>query len=114
MCFTDPEIVSVGLLPDEPEGAVENSEFSFRANGRALSLEDAEGFVRVIARREDHVVLGVQATGPGVSELAAGFAIAIEAGLRVEDVAATIHPHPTLSEAFQESALGLASFPNHR
>ncbi|MBL6430243.1 dihydrolipoyl dehydrogenase [Maritimibacter sp. DP07] len=114
VCFTDPEIVSVGLLPDEPEGAVENSEFSFRANGRALSLEDAEGFVRVIARREDHVVLGVQATGPGVSELAAGFAIAIEAGLRVEDVAATIHPHPTLSEAFQESALGLASFPNHR
>ncbi|MEC7760611.1 MAG: dihydrolipoyl dehydrogenase [Pseudomonadota bacterium] len=113
VCFTDPEVVSVGLLPDEATEPVETSDFSFRANGRALTLDDIEGFVRIVARQSDHVVLGVQATGPGVSELAAGFALAIEAGLRAEDVAATVHPHPSLSEAFQESALGLASFANH-
>ncbi|WP_158967239.1 dihydrolipoyl dehydrogenase [Chachezhania sediminis] len=115
VCFTDPEIATVGLSPPEAEaqGAVETREFSFRANGRALTLDDTEGFVRIVARASDHVVLGIQATGPGVSELVAGFTQAIEAGLRAEDIAATIHPHPTLSEAVQEAALGLASMPNH-
>ncbi|MBL3705299.1 dihydrolipoyl dehydrogenase [Sulfitobacter sp. BDSS02] len=112
VCFTDPEIVSVGLLPSEAEGA-RVSEFSFRANGRALTLDRAEGFVRLVARESDHVILGVQAVGPGVSELVSGFALAIEAGLRAEDVAGTIHAHPTLSEAFQESALAVASMANH-
>lgn len=115
VCFTDPEIVSVGLSPDraEAEGPVVVSDFAFRANGRALTLEDTEGFVRLVCRASDHVILGVQATGAGVSELAGSFAQAIEAGLRAEDVAATIHPHPTLSEAWQEAALGVASFANH-
>ena len=54
-----------------------------------------------------------QAVGPGVSELVSSFALAIEAGLRAEDVAGTIHAHPTLSEAFQESALAVASMANH-
>ena len=113
VCFTDPEIVSVGLLPSECEDRVETSEFSFRASGRALTLDDTEGFVRITARASDHVVLGIQATGPGVSELAASFALAIEAGLRVEDVAATVHPHPTLSESVMEAALGMVSLANH-
>ena len=115
VCFTDPEIATVGLLPSEvPEGvATKVSEFSFRANGRALTLDAAEGFVRIVARESDHVILGIQATGPGVSELVSGFALAIETGLRVEDVAGTIHAHPTLGEALQEAALATASMANH-
>lgn len=114
VCFTDPEIVSVGLLPAETgDVATRVSEFSFRANGRALTLDDTEGFVRIMARESDHVILGIQATGPSVSELVSGFALAIEAGLRAEDVAGTIHAHPTLSEAFQEAALFTASMANH-
>ncbi|UOM33319.1 dihydrolipoyl dehydrogenase [Acuticoccus sp. I52.16.1] len=115
VCFTDPEIAVVGLLPEEAAAAeaVVTPEFSFRASGRALTLDDTEGFVRIVARAADHVILGVQAVGPGVSELLAGFTQAVEAGLRLEDVAATIHPHPTLSEAFQEAALAEVSMANH-
>lgn len=115
VCFSDPEIVSVGYLPAEvPEDTkTVVKEFSFRANGRALTLDDVEGFVRIVARETDHLILGVQATGPGVSELVSGFALAHESGLRLEDVAATIHAHPTISEAFQEAALMGASMANH-
>lgn len=115
VCFTDPEIATVGLLPAEAEatGPVVTTDFAFRANGRALTLDDTEGFVRIVARRDDHVILGVQATGPGVSELLAGFTQAVETGLRLEDIAAIIHPHPTLSEAFQEAALTEVSMANH-
>jgi dihydrolipoamide dehydrogenase len=63
------------------------------------------GFVRVVARADNHLVLGIQAVGQGVSELSAAFGLAIEMGARLEDIAGTIHAHPTLGEAFQESAL---------
>ncbi|QCO57847.1 dihydrolipoyl dehydrogenase (plasmid) [Pseudorhodobacter turbinis] len=115
VCFTDPEIATAGLLPSEvPEGvATKVSEFPFRANGRAMTLDDTEGFVRIVARESDHVILGIQATGSGVSELVSGFALAIESGLRAEDLAGTIHAHPTLSEALQEAALSISSMANH-
>ena len=115
VCFSDPEIVSAGLMPAEvPQGVSTNvSEFPLRANGRALTLDSAEGFVRIVARESDHVILGIQATGAGVSELASGFSLAIEAGLRAEDLAGTIHAHPTLGEALQEAALAIAGLANH-
>lgn len=115
VCFTDPEIATAGLLPSEvPEGvATKVSEFPFRANGRAMTLDDTEGFVRIVARESDHIILGIQATGSGVSELVSGFALAIESGLRAEDLAGTIHAHPTLSEAVQEAALSISSMANH-
>jgi len=62
--------------------------------------------VRVVARREDHVVVGVQAVGAHVSELATAFVDVIEMGARLEDVAGMVHAHPTLGEAFHEAALG--------
>ena len=106
--FTDPEIVSAGLAPEDAGAAghaVETGLFPFAANGRAMTLGGDDGFVRVTARADNHVVLGIQATGRGVAELAAAFGLAIEMGARLEDIAGTIHAHPTLGEAFQEASL---------
>ncbi len=108
ICFTDPEIVAVGLAPDAARaahGEIRVGHFPFRANGRAMTLQDDNGFVRVAARVDNHVVLGIHAVGAGVSELSAAFSLALEMGARLEDIAGTIHAHPTLSEAFHEAAL---------
>ena len=116
ICFTDPEIVAVGLSPDAAKaahGEIRVGHFPFRANGRAMTLQDDEGFVRVTARADNHVVLGVHAVGAGVSELSAAFSLALEMGARLEDIALTIHAHPTLSEAFHESALAGLGHPLH-
>jgi len=108
VCFTEPEIVSVGLSPSEAEGrGLETvvGQFPFQANGRALSMEAGDGFVRVVATREDHRLLGVQAVGAHVSELSAAFVTALEMGAVLEDIAGIIHAHPTLSEGFHEASL---------
>ncbi|MEQ1955261.1 dihydrolipoyl dehydrogenase [Mesorhizobium sp. CN2-181] len=108
VCFTDPEIVSAGLTPDEAKAGgreVKTGVFPFAANGRAMTKHGEDGFVRVVARADNHLVLGIQAVGQGVSELSAAFGLAIEMGARLEDIAGTIHSHPTQGEAFQEAAL---------
>ncbi len=108
VCFTDPEIVTAGLSPDEARATgreVKVGQFPFSANGRAMTLAGEQGFVRVVARADNHVVLGIQAAGKGVSELSAAFSLAIEMGARLEDIAGTIHAHPTQGEGFQEAAL---------
>ncbi|CDM61649.1 MULTISPECIES: dihydrolipoyl dehydrogenase [Rhizobium] len=108
ICFTDPEIVTAGLSPDEARAqgyAIRVGQFPFSANGRAMTMLSEEGFIRVVARADTNLVLGLQAVGVGVSELSAGFALAIEMGARLEDLAGTIHAHPTRSEALQEAAL---------
>ncbi len=109
VCFTEPEIVSVGIGPTEGPAGVETivGQFPFQANGRALSMDagDDGGFVRVVARKSDHRILGIQAVGQHVSELSAQFATLMEMGAVLEDVTGIIHVHPTLSEAFHESAL---------
>ena len=110
VCFSDPEIVSVGLSPDEARRdneKIKSSKFPFLANGRSLTAGSEQGFIRVVCRDHDHRILGIQAVGRGVAELAAAFSLAIETGCRAEDVAMTIHAHPTLGEAFQEAALGV-------
>jgi len=61
--------------------------------------------VRIVARADNHLVLGIQAVGAGVAELASSFALALEMGARLEDIAGTIHAHPTRSEAFHDAAL---------
>jgi dihydrolipoamide dehydrogenase len=108
VCFTDPEVVSVGLSPDEAKalgGEIKIGQFPFTANGRAMTRLGESGFVRVVARADNHLVLGIQAVGNGVSELAAAFGLALEMGARLEDIAGTIHAHPTQGEAFPEAAL---------
>jgi dihydrolipoamide dehydrogenase len=108
VCFTDPEIVVVGLNPAEAAAAgheVMHAQFPFAANGRSMTLESTDGFVRVVARKDNHRIVGWQAVGKGVSELSTAFSHSIEMGARLEDVAGTIHAHPTLGEAVQEAAL---------
>ena len=116
VCFTDPEIVVVGLSPKEAGAAgldCISALFPFSANGRAMTLEADEGFVRVVARRDNHLIVGWQAVGGSVSELSTAFSHSIEMGARLEDVAATIHAHPTLGEAVQEAALRALGQPLH-
>jgi dihydrolipoamide dehydrogenase len=106
--FADPEVVTVGHSPADAEKAgldCLHAHFPFSANGRALTLEGGEGFVRVVARRDNHLIVGWQAVGPAVSELATAFVQSIEMGARLEDVAGSIHAHPTLGEAVQEAAM---------
>ena len=108
ICFTSPEVVSVGLSPAEARQAgqeIRVGQYPFAANGRALTEAAEAGFVRIVARADNHLVLGIQAVGAGVAELAAGFALALEMGARLEDVAGTIHAHPTRGEALHEAAL---------
>jgi dihydrolipoamide dehydrogenase len=111
--FTDPEIATVGLTESEAEAEGFDpvvGEMPFNASGRALTVGETEGFVRIVASA-DGFVLGAQIVGPEASELIAEPTLAIEMGATLEDVAATIHTHPTLSEAVKEAtenALGQA------
>ncbi|WP_458207413.1 dihydrolipoyl dehydrogenase [Haladaptatus sp. NG-SE-30] len=105
--FTDPEIGTVGLTEAEAEEqgfepAV--GKFPFQASGRALTTGHADGFVRIVADEPSGFVLGAQIVGPEASELIAELGLAIEMGATLEDVAATVHTHPTLSEAVMECA----------
>jgi dihydrolipoamide dehydrogenase len=108
VCFTDPEIVTAGLSADEARaqgGEIKVGTFPFSANGRAMTMLGESGFVRAVARADNHLVLGIQAVGRGVSELSTAFGMALEMGARLEDIASTIHAHPTQGEGFQEAAL---------
>ncbi|MEM9617214.1 MAG: dihydrolipoyl dehydrogenase [Pseudomonadota bacterium] len=108
ICFTDPEVLSAGLSPEEAKEAgfeTVTQVFPFSANGRSMTMEAEDGFIRIVARKDNHLVLGVQAVGGGVAELSASFGLALEMGARLEDIAGTIHAHPTQGEAFQEAAL---------
>jgi dihydrolipoyl dehydrogenase len=108
--FTEPEIVVAGMLPEEAASAgidAVTSVFPFAASGRALTLEAGAGggFVRTLSRRDDQRILGIQAVGHQIAELAGEFAHALAMGAVLEDVAHTIHVHPTLGEALGEAAL---------
>jgi len=105
--FTSPEMASVGLQEEEARKQgreVVVGQFPFGANGRALSLMEPEGFVKIVADAKTDEVLGVHMVGPEVTELVAEAALAIEMGATTEDIARTIHAHPTLPEAVMEAA----------
>jgi dihydrolipoamide dehydrogenase len=105
--FTDPEIGTVGMTEAEAIDAGFQpvvGEMPLRASGRALTMADTDGFVRIVADADSGFVLGGQVVAPEASELIAEIGLAIELGATLEDVAATIRTHPTLSEAVQEAA----------
>jgi dihydrolipoamide dehydrogenase len=104
--FTEPEIASVGLTKSQAEAEGYNvlvGKCPFKANGRALSINDSDGYVEVIADADSKIVLGLHMAGAGVTNMISEAALAVELGAQLEDIAATIHPHPTLSEGMQEA-----------
>jgi len=112
--FTDPEIATVGLSETEAKAKGRNikiGKFPFSASGRAMAVSETDGFVKSIIDAETGEVLGVGIVGPEASDLISEAALAIEMCAFAEDVALTVHPHPTLSETMMESfkhALGEA------
>lgn len=105
--FTDPEIATVGLTEaaaKEQGLDVRVGKFPFAALGRALSIGETDGFVKLVADRQSGRVLGIHIVGPNASDLISEAALALEMVATAEDVAMTIHPHPTLGEALMEAA----------
>lgn len=116
VCFTDPELATVGLSEAQAKEQgfdVAAGKFPFGANGRALALNATEGFVKLVSRKEDGLLLGAQIVGQGASDMIAELGLAIEAGMTVEDIAMTIHAHPTLGEIAMEAAEVVMGHPIH-
>lgn len=114
--FTDPELASVGYTEKEAKEAgmdVATAKFPFGANGRALALNSAEGFLKLVTRKEDGLIVGAQIAGPSASDMIAELGLAIEAGMTAEDIAMTIHAHPTLGEISMEAAEVAIGSPIH-
>lgn len=117
--FTEPEIVSVGLSPDQAkeEGhPVIIGKFPLAANGRALTQEAEKtgGFIRVVAREDDHRILGIQGVGTHISELVGEWTLALEMGALLEDIAQTVHAHPTMTEMTHEAVLDTLGHAIHK
>ena len=107
VCFTDPELASVGLNEQQAKDEgydVVAGKFPFAANGRALALDATDGFVKLVSRKEDGLLLGAQIVGENASDMIAELGLAVEAGMTLEDIAMTIHAHPTLGEISMEAA----------
>lgn len=105
--FTEPEYACVGLTEQELRNRgvkAKVGQFSLQASGRALTLGEMEGVVKVIADKDSRIV-GAQIIAPNASDLIAEMALAVAKGLTLEDVSHTIHIHPTLSESVMESAM---------
>ncbi|WP_442603112.1 dihydrolipoyl dehydrogenase [Paenibacillus sp. KN14-4R] len=105
--FSNPELASVGLSETEAKSKfipIVMGKASFGINGRALALGETEGFVKIVADATSGIVLGAQIVGVEASTLVSELALAIEMGATVEDLAMTIHPHPTLGEVIMEAA----------
>ena len=116
VAFSEPELATVGYTEKQAkeEGLdTKASKFPFAANGRALSLNDSEGFMKIITRKEDGLVIGAQIAGPGASDMISELGLAIEAGMTAEDIAMTIHAHPTLGEITMEAAEVAMGSPIH-
>ncbi len=107
--FTFPEVSTVGMTEDEAKE--KNIEYlvgksMFGANGKALTMGEGEGFVKVLAEKESHKIIGVHIMGPHASDLIHDGAMAIQNGLTVENIKESVFSHPTLSEVFYEAVCG--------
>jgi dihydrolipoamide dehydrogenase len=114
--FTDPEIASVGINETEAKAKglqVNIGMFPFAANGRALSVQEPDGMVKLISDTKKGTLLGCHIVGVEASNLIAEATLAIEMGANVEDLALTVHPHPTLSETLMEAAEVALGHPIH-
>ncbi|GEK88013.1 dihydrolipoyl dehydrogenase [Alkalibacterium putridalgicola] len=116
VAFTDPEIASVGYTESEAKEKdldVKVTKFPLGGNGRALSLNATEGFVRLVTTKEDNVIVGAQVAGISASDIIAELGLAIESGMNAEDIALTIHGHPSLGEVVMDAAEAALGLPIH-
>lgn len=116
VCFTDPELASVGLTEKEAKDKgldVKVSKFPLAGNGRALSLNQTEGFVRLVTTKEDNSIVGAQFAGVNASDVIAELGLAVESGMNAEDLALTIHAHPSLAETVMDDAELALGLPIH-
>lgn len=116
VCFTEPELATVGYTEAsaKEEGLeIKAAKFPFAANGRALALNETAGFVKLIALKENGLLIGAQVAGTGASDIIAELGLAIETGMTAEDVSLTIHAHPTLGEISMEAAEVALGTPIH-
>ncbi|HAM82106.1 dihydrolipoyl dehydrogenase [Ornithinibacillus bavariensis] len=116
VAFVEPELATVGMTEQEAKDAgynVKVAKFPFGANGRALSLNATDGFLKLVTRKEDGLVLGGQIAGPNASDMISEIGLAVESGMTAEDIALTIHAHPTLGEITMEAAEVALGTPIH-
>jgi len=105
--FTDPEIATVGLGEQEAKDKginVRIGKFPFAALGRAMAVNETDGFIKVVANKDTKELLGVHIVGPSATDLISEGALALEMHAFLEDVGLTIHPHPTLGEGMMEAS----------
>ena len=113
--YTEPEIATVGLAADEVKGNKEYkvSKFSLAGNGRALSLNATEGFVRMITEEKTNKIVGAQVIGVSAGDVITELALAIELEMVAEDISLTIHAHPSLAESVMDTAELAMGLPIH-
>lgn len=114
--FSDPELATVGYTEKDAKDAgieVIAAKFPYAGNGRALSLNSTDGFVKLVTRKEDGLVIGAQVAGANASDVISELGLAVEAGMTAEDIALTIHAHPTLGEMSMEAAEVALGTPIH-
>jgi dihydrolipoamide dehydrogenase len=114
--YTDPEVASVGLGEDQAKAAgiaVNVGKFNFAANGRAIAADATDGYVKIIAAAKTDKILGAQILGRNAGELISEVVTHMEYGGSAEDLARTIHAHPTMSEAVKEAALAVSKSAIH-
>lgn len=105
--FSNPEIAAVGISEEEAKAQeidVITGEFPFTANGKAVSMNQTDGVVKIVGRKDTHEIIGAQIFGPDASVMIAELALALQKKMSFEDIAHTIHTHPTLPEATMEAA----------
>jgi len=114
--WTDPEIATVGLTETEAKSQgydVIVGKFPFTALGRAVAVGETDGFVKVIAEKQSEQILGVHMVGADVTDLISEATLAIEMGATLDDLALTVHPHPTLPESLMEATEAAKGKPIH-
>ncbi|WP_284638039.1 dihydrolipoyl dehydrogenase [Paenibacillus silviterrae] len=115
--FSDPEIAGVGYSETEAKAkgmSVVVGKFPYGANGRAQSMNATDGFVKLVAEKDSGILVGAQVVGAEASNLIAELALGIEMGATLEDIALTIHAHPTLGEMVMDAAEGALGHPIHQ
>ena len=114
--FTDPEISWVGMTDPEAKASGFNTvvgKFPFAASGRAMAVRETDGFCKVVADKATHRILGAGFVGTNASDLIGEACLAVSVGVTLEQVAQTIHPHPTLTETFAEACEVALGHPVH-